>query len=158
LYFNEALLPGPVNNTQNFFVDNGIDFPRTAMLDAQNPGKVLLTFDRSFPSGMMLMITIQNMSDLQGNVSPLIEQEFMWFRPAVHDVQINEIMADPDPPVGLPNEEYVELFNTTDKTINLSGMVTCSQDMKMLQKSSRSLEIFMDFPDLCSPMPGKQSF
>jgi len=121
LYFNEALLPGPVNNTQNFFVDNGIDFPRTAMLDAQNPGKVLLTFDRSFPSGMMLMITIQNMSDLQGNVSPLIEQEFMWFRPAVHDVQINEIMADPDPPVGLPNEEYVELFNTTDKTINLSG-------------------------------------
>jgi len=121
LYFNEALLPAPANNTQNFNVNNGIDSPRTAMLDALNPGKVLLTFDRSFPSGMTLMITIQNMTDLQGNVSPLIEQEFMWFMPAVHDVQINEIMADPEPPAGLPDEEYIELLNTTDKPINLNG-------------------------------------
>lgn len=121
LYFDEALKPEPAGNPQNFFVSNGIDFPRTAALDQQNPGKILLVFDRTFPSGVMLQITIQNMTDLSGNIANPIEVDFMWFRPEAFDVQINEIMADPTPPVGLPDEEYIELLNTTDKLINLNG-------------------------------------
>lgn len=121
VYFNEALLPAPAANIQNYFVSNSIEYPVTAVLDAQNPGKVRLTFDRSFPNGISLAITIQNMTDLAGNVSPPIEAGFMWFLSSAFDIQINEIMADPDPPVGLPNEEFLELFNLTDKVINLEG-------------------------------------
>ena len=38
-----------------------------------------------------------------------------------NDVIINEIMARSEPPVALPNAKYIELYNRTDKKIDLSG-------------------------------------
>ena len=35
-----------------------------------------------------------------------------------YDVVINELMPDPNPPVGLPEVEYIELFNTRDFPVN----------------------------------------
>jgi len=40
-----------------------------------------------------------------------------------YDVVINEIMADPTPPQLLPEHEYLELFNTTSREINLDQWV-----------------------------------
>ena len=37
-----------------------------------------------------------------------------------HEVLINEIFADPSPSIGLPDFEYIELYNRTDSTIDLT--------------------------------------
>lgn len=85
------------------------------------PSQILLSFDQLLPENTNLTLQITGISDLAGNVMPEITHSFSIFQPSENDIVINEIMADPTPVVGLPEWEYVELFNTTDLTVKLNG-------------------------------------
>ena len=47
--------------------------------------------------------------------------QLKWEEPGFRDIVINEIMADPSPPNKLPDAEFMELLNTSDNAIDLTG-------------------------------------
>lgn len=81
--------------------------------------KVSLKFKEPFLEGNVL--EVYNISDTKGNVAQVISTEFTYYLAEKFDVIITEIMADPAPVIGLPDCEYLELFNRTNKPLSLNG-------------------------------------
>ena len=117
LTFSESLDTSALE-TQCYLLEPGIGTPDSVWFD-ERPTKVLLGFPSPFPENTNLKLKIMDVSDLSGNIMPEITWDFSVYKASENDVVINEIMADPTPVVGLPEWEYVELFNTTDYAIDL---------------------------------------
>lgn len=77
-------------------------------------------FSENIPNGNF-QITVSNATDLSGNTADPIIINTTFSYAEAYSVVINEIMADPDPAVALPNYEYIELYNTQDVGFNLGG-------------------------------------
>lgn len=123
LTFNEPLAAAQAEDVTNYLL-NGTTNPVSAVLT--NPTVVVLTFSAAFPEGLEQSITVNGIADLAGNVLPESSDTFTWFvsgEAGVRDVVINEIMADPDPAIGLPVVEYVELFNAGAVFLDMADWV-----------------------------------
>lgn len=83
-----------------------------------------LTFATQLSTGTYTL-TVNNVKDLKGNIIATNSMASLFYiKPYLAkagDVVINEIFADPSPQIGLPNAEFVELWNTTDEYILLTG-------------------------------------
>jgi len=81
---------------------------------------VVLQFEKELPDGDTVKIRLEGMADRAGNAGRAeIIAFYHHFRR--FDILITEIMADPSPPVGLPEFEYVELYNASSCAADLTG-------------------------------------
>ncbi|WP_439182839.1 Ig-like domain-containing protein [Carboxylicivirga taeanensis] len=80
-----------------------------------------LTFSNQLNEGQSYQLTIEGLTDAIGDTLSLIEAELMYYHPKRFDIVFNEWMADPTPPMDLPEIEYIELFNTTSFDISLGN-------------------------------------
>jgi hypothetical protein len=120
LQFNEALSPLSTNLTH--YSVNGLTL-ETATLSA-DALSVQLVYSTQFVNGLDYSLTISAIQDVATNTMADTQKSFRYFvstpvKPK--DILINEIMADPSPPVLLFDAEYIELFNNTDYPFDLSG-------------------------------------
>lgn len=132
LVFSEAVSEETALILSNYTIDNNIGNPDSANF-GENHSTVELQFDMALANGIPYTIEIRNISDLAGNIMATTQAHFSYYEAEEYDVVINEIMADPTPVVGLPEWEYVELYNTTEHDINLEGwrMVIGSSELSM---------------------------
>ncbi len=107
-------------NPANYTLKN-IGNPINVLPDSLDPTKVVIEFRQAMQTGENQKLTLKNLADYCGNVISDTTIDFTYYQPKLYDLVINEIMANPEPSVGLPVAEYVELYNRTAFTIYLNG-------------------------------------
>jgi Lamin Tail Domain len=111
--------------TQQFFVNNNIGYP-FEVNQSQDGGVLILSFLNSFTKDRTYTIQVQPLSDQRGNQSTILNVDFSY-TPIIQaqwkDVVITEIFADPTPVVGLPEAEYIEIYNRSDINVSLKNWV-----------------------------------
>lgn len=129
--FSEAVDQITAETSGNYsYAPNGSSV--VANLDGLNPALVHLTPSVALTNGTTYTLTVTNVEDLQANAMTSEDAQFDFYIaeiPSEGDVVINEFICDPSPVVGLPEAEFVEIFNRSNKIFNL-------QDWKLGDASS----------------------
>ncbi len=144
MVFDEVLDPISASLSSNFLLDpDGVE-PATAEISSQNASALWLHFNQSFINGTNYHIYALNIEDLSGNKHASQSLGFNYYKVQPHDVEINEIMADPSPPLGLPDYEYLELLNRTDQLIDLNQWtLTIGSSIKTFENLQMPAQSFL---------------
>ena len=139
LSFDEEIDEESVSAT-NFSMDNGIGQATSATLQEGDARKIVLQFAGSFTSGTTYTLTYGGISDGEGNTTTTTTTQMTFVEAGTGSVVINEIMADPTPVVGLPESEYIELYNNSPDAINLEGWTL------KIGNTSKTLDAYTLYP------------
>ena len=124
VFFNEPLEETSATEPMHYFIDNNIGQPAAVFLDNMDKTLVHLILQNTLTSATAYNLTVENIADINGNIDSAQNISFDYFKietSAEFDILINEIMADPTPAVALPPVEFIELYNRSDKILNLEG-------------------------------------
>jgi hypothetical protein len=121
--FSEALVLNSALSMSNYVIKDTQESP--ILVETTNaPNVFRLHFDKAFES-KKYTLSVYNLLDLKGNkILEDNEVSTFFIKPYIAvkgDVVINEIFADPSPTAGMPEEEFVEIWNTTNRYIILTG-------------------------------------
>ena len=117
--FNESLLPSSVSNLSQYNISNGIGVPTAAQLSGAQ--SIDLTLPTALQSNQTYHITVNGVADASGNPMAVATLPFARVQVAARDLVFNEVYPDPNPSFGLPEFEYLELFNRTSLPLSLEG-------------------------------------
>ncbi|MGB0881520.1 MAG: lamin tail domain-containing protein, partial [Vicingaceae bacterium] len=117
--FNETMGSASIANA-TYTLTIGVNV--TGLAVHNNLQGVDLTLGVALDSSTVYTLTIAGASDCSGNlISPNTIAFGIGKAPQKYEVVINELYPDPSPSNGLPLADYLELFNTTNKIIDLTN-------------------------------------
>lgn len=123
--FDEAIDSGSATFTEGYFLSDGFGNPTAAERSPEDPSMVVLEWDQNFLNLNTYTLNISGITDESGNAAPAQSAEFTYLEvvaPTSGDLLVTEIMADPSPTRGLPDAEFLELYNAGDKVLQLEGI------------------------------------
>jgi hypothetical protein len=147
LIFNDILDPISATNPANYVVNGGVSISSVQLRGADT---VILTLGTPLSNQNAYTVTIQNVADCVGNAIGVVATSFTYYDvfPAVfQDIIFNELMIDPTPVVGLPDAEYVELYNRSNKAIRLHRMTLSHRGATSSTTSTATLPDYLLLPN-----------
>jgi len=119
LYFSEEISSSYVSSKQNFMLSTGSNPANSELLSDKK--SIELTFNTPFENNQNYKLSLQDVSSVEGDIVEIQDINFIYHKPEVFDLVINEIMPDPEPRVQLPAKEYIEIYNRSNYTITLKN-------------------------------------
>lgn len=108
-----------------------------------NANEIVLGWGTLFESQEQYTLSLSGLKDLAGNTIDAASMSFKYIQideATAYEILITEFMADPTPVNGLPDAEYLELFN------NSSGIFDLSDYIIRIGMSERTLPDSLLFP------------
>jgi hypothetical protein len=118
---DEQITTQSATDTLNYILLSGNQIPDSVSCLLTSTTELTLYFAHAFVSETSYQIKVSGLLDPCGNVMADTLISFLFYLPQAGDVIINEIMADPSPPVGLPEVSYLELYNRSAWPIQLEN-------------------------------------
>ncbi|MBY0435828.1 MAG: lamin tail domain-containing protein [Cyclobacteriaceae bacterium] len=121
LVFSESLDATSAQNPSNYTIPV-LGNPAAAVLPDQRT--VQLDYASSFTNGVTYALQVANVKDVAGNSMAPVNVNVLFFQPVPvknKDVIFTEFLPDPSPQIGLPNAEFIELYNRSLNPFNVSG-------------------------------------
>ncbi len=125
LRFSEPLREEEVSEPEHYDLQPGPGQPSLVEWQPYVPAEVRLVWSSAMQNFASYTLKISGLADTAGNVMDTMTHAFTFLQPRIPvagQLLINEIMADPNPPVALPDAEYVELLNTGNQLLDLTGL------------------------------------
>jgi hypothetical protein len=123
IIFSEAVDSLMLEN-ENYFINEMLAYPlEIEFFNTQQSG-VLLHFDDPFLPWTELHLSIESITDIEGNNTSESILSFYYqpdYLAQKGELVFSEILSDPSPEVALANAEFIELFNTSDSTLSLEN-------------------------------------
>ncbi len=126
LIFTESLNYNTLTNPLTYSFDNGLSNPLFILPISPDYKKVKLKLSAPMQLGILYTCSVNsNISDCVGNIIMNGSAQFALPQaPSPNDVVINEVLFDPNS----GGVDFVELYNRSDKTINLKNLRIGSMD------------------------------
>lgn len=93
--------------------------PQIAEVVSESHNCFSVTLNENIPLGKTLNLVLKNVVAVNGDTILEGPYSFWYYLAQPHDLVISEIMSDPTPVVGLPESEFIELFNRSEFPISL---------------------------------------
>lgn len=123
LLFSEPVGGTAMLQTGNYTLNPAIPVSNVTV-DGTNTALLHLLLGTTLSNGQNYGITISSIEDAFGNTATNLTGNFSYLvgETAVKgDIIISEIMIDPSPVIGLPELEFIEIYNKSNKYIDLSS-------------------------------------
>jgi len=121
--FSEKVEKTSAETASNYTVNNSVGIPQSATL-LSDEKTVRLIFTNNFPNATTSILSVTTVEDLLSNAVTTAISDFFFFEPvpaSTKEIVFSEILADPTPSTGLPEAEFVEIFNRSTKAFDLAG-------------------------------------
>jgi len=127
LFFDEPMDKSTLGIFSSYTIDNGIGNPTNSNPVSPDYSSVVLALASPIVSGIIYAVTVNSfLKDCAGNsIGTTNTAKFAIAQPvSANDVVVNEVLFDPN----TNGVEWLEIYNRSNKVINLKDLSLCSQD------------------------------